>query len=180
MGPGRRRPFEYRLGREVVGKGPRLAGRGVEAVAEDGGERVEERGTDGLVVASPYPVAGVPGSQGAGVAEKGRRGRACLHDLGELLGEPDLLQLQVGAEQRVSAASSGLKLPCLFIYAHRVRDLSYGTAGLVVATIALASLARNPAGRAAADPWTPPRGPRAGPGVAPAGPPPPSPAPPPP
>src|SRR5260370_23952785 len=57
----------------------------------------------------------------------------------------------------VSAADSGLKLPCLFIYAHRVRGLSYGTAGLVVATIPLASLACNPAGGAAADPWTPPR-----------------------
>ena len=28
----------------------------------------------------------------------------------------------------VSAIGSGLTLPCLFIYAHRVRDLSYGTA----------------------------------------------------
>src|SRR5260370_10023450 len=56
-----------------------------------------------------------------------------------------------------SAAGSGLTLPCLFIYAHRVRDLSYGTAGLVVATIALASLIGNPAGGAAADRWTPRR-----------------------
>jgi hypothetical protein len=46
----------------------------------------------------------------------------------------------------VSAIGSGLTLPCLFIYAHQVRDLSYGTAGLVVATIALASLIGNPAG----------------------------------
>src|SRR6266851_2046444 len=57
----------------------------------------------------------------------------------------------------VSAVGSGLTLPCLFIYAHRVRDLSYGTAGLVVATIALASLAGNPLGGAAADRWTPRR-----------------------
>jgi MFS family permease len=57
----------------------------------------------------------------------------------------------------ISAVGSGLTLPFLFIYAHRVRDLSYGTAGLVVATIALASLAGNPLGGAAADPWTPRR-----------------------
>src|SRR5258707_170194 len=57
----------------------------------------------------------------------------------------------------VSAVGSGLTLPCPFIYASRVRDLSYGTAGLVVATIALASLAGNPAGGAAADRWTPRR-----------------------
>src|SRR6266851_8766669 len=57
----------------------------------------------------------------------------------------------------VSAVGSGLTLPCLFIYAHRVRDLSYGTAGLVVATIALASLAGNPLGGAVADRWTPRR-----------------------
>jgi MFS family permease len=57
----------------------------------------------------------------------------------------------------VSAVGSGLTLPCLFIYAHRVRDLSYGTAGLVVATIALASLLGNPVGGAAADRWTPRR-----------------------
>ena len=43
-----------------------------------------------------------------------------------------------------SAAGGGLTLPCLYIYAHRVRDLSYGAADLVVATIALASLAGNP------------------------------------
>jgi MFS family permease len=57
----------------------------------------------------------------------------------------------------VSAIGSGLTLPCLFIYAHQVRHLSYGTAGLVVATIALASLAGNPLGGAAADRWTPRR-----------------------
>src|SRR5579864_6261019 len=57
----------------------------------------------------------------------------------------------------VSAVGSGLTLPCLFIYAHQVRHLSYGMAGLVVATIALASLAGNPLGGAAADRWTPRR-----------------------
>ncbi len=54
-----------------------------------------------------------------------------------------------------SAVGSGLTLPCLFVYAHLVRHLSYGEAGLVVATVALASLAGNPAGGAAADRWTP-------------------------
>ena len=57
----------------------------------------------------------------------------------------------------VSAIGSGLTLPFLFVYAHRVRDLSDGTAGLVVATIALASLIGNPVGGAAADRWTPRR-----------------------
>ena len=57
----------------------------------------------------------------------------------------------------VSAVGSGLTLPFLFIYAHQVRDLSYGTAGLVVSTIALASLVGNPVGGAAADRWTPRR-----------------------
>ena len=57
----------------------------------------------------------------------------------------------------VSAIGSGLTLPCLFIYAYQVRDLSYGTAGLVVSTIALASLVGNPVGGAAADRWTPRR-----------------------
>jgi len=57
----------------------------------------------------------------------------------------------------VSAVGSGLTLPCLFLYAHQVRHLPDGTAGLVVATIALASLAGNPAGGAAADRWTPRR-----------------------
>jgi MFS family permease len=57
----------------------------------------------------------------------------------------------------VSAIGSGLTLPCLFIYAHQVRQLSYGTAGLVVAIIALASLAGNPLGGAMADRWTPRR-----------------------
>jgi len=40
----------------------------------------------------------------------------------------------------VSAVGSGLTLPCLFIYAHLVRGLGYGTAGLVVAMIALVVL----------------------------------------
>jgi MFS family permease len=57
----------------------------------------------------------------------------------------------------LSAIGSGLTLPFLFIYAHRVRDLSDGTAGLVVATIALASLIGNPVGGALADRWTPRR-----------------------
>ncbi len=57
----------------------------------------------------------------------------------------------------MSAIGSGLTLPCLFIYARQVRDLSYGQAGLVVATIALASLAGNPLGGALADRWTPRR-----------------------
>jgi MFS family permease len=57
----------------------------------------------------------------------------------------------------VSAIGSGLTLPFLFIYAHQVRHLSYGTAGLVVAVIALATLLGNPVGGAAADRWTPRR-----------------------
>lgn len=57
----------------------------------------------------------------------------------------------------ISAVGSGLTLPLLFIYAHRIRDLSYGTAGLVVATIALLSLVGNPLGGALADRWTPRR-----------------------
>ena len=57
----------------------------------------------------------------------------------------------------ISAVGSGLTLPCLFIYAHQVRELSDGVAGLVVATIALASLAGNPLGGAMADRWTPRR-----------------------
>jgi MFS family permease len=62
----------------------------------------------------------------------------------------------------VSAVGSGLTLPCLFIYAHQVRHLGYGTAGLVVASIALASLAGNPLGGALADRWTPRRAVMAG------------------
>ena len=57
----------------------------------------------------------------------------------------------------LSAIGSGLTLPCLFIYAHEVRHLSYGAAGLVVSTVALVSLAGNPAGGALADRWTPRR-----------------------
>jgi MFS family permease len=57
----------------------------------------------------------------------------------------------------VSAIGSGLTLPCLFVYAHQVRHLGYGTAGLVVAAVALASLAGNPLGGALADRLTAPR-----------------------
>ncbi|HET7018790.1 MAG TPA: MFS transporter [Streptosporangiaceae bacterium] len=57
----------------------------------------------------------------------------------------------------LSAVGSGLTLPLLFIYAHRIRDLSYGVSGLVVATIALASLVGNPLGGAMADRWSPRR-----------------------
>ncbi len=62
----------------------------------------------------------------------------------------------------VSAVGSGLTLPYLFVYAHQVRHLSYGTAGLVIASIALASLAGNPLGGALADRWTPRRAVMAG------------------
>lgn len=54
----------------------------------------------------------------------------------------------------VSAIGSGLTLPYLFVYAHQVRGLRDGTAGLVVAAVALASLAGNPLGGALADRWT--------------------------
>jgi MFS family permease len=57
----------------------------------------------------------------------------------------------------ISAIGSGMTLPCLFIYAHQVRHLSYGVAGLVVSTIALVSVAGNPVGGALADRWTPRR-----------------------
>jgi MFS family permease len=57
----------------------------------------------------------------------------------------------------ISAVGSGLTLPCLFIYAHQVRDLPDGMAGLVVATIALVSLLGNPLGGALADRCTPRR-----------------------
>ena len=69
----------------------------------------------------------------------------------------------------VSAVGTGLTLPFLFIYAHRVRGLSDSMAGLLVATIALASLAGNPAGGALADRWTPRRALMAGLAVAAAG-----------
>jgi MFS family permease len=62
----------------------------------------------------------------------------------------------------VSALGSGLTLPFLFVYAHQVRGLSDGTAGLVIATIALASLAGNPVGGVLADRWTPRRAVMAG------------------
>jgi MFS family permease len=57
----------------------------------------------------------------------------------------------------LSAIGSGMTFPCLFIYAHQVRHLSYGMAGLVVSTVALISLAGNPAGGSLADRWTPRR-----------------------
>lgn len=68
-----------------------------------------------------------------------------------------------------SAVGSGLTLPLLFIYAHQVRHLSDGAAGLVVATIALASLAGNPLGGVLADQWTPRRALMAGLAIAAAG-----------
>ena len=68
-----------------------------------------------------------------------------------------------------SAIGSGLTLPFLFIYAHQVRGLPDGVAGLLVATIALASLAGNPAGGALADRYTPRRALMAGLAVAAAG-----------
>jgi len=80
----------------------------------------------------------------------GRRGSGLLPSL------PRQAWVVLGGDF-ISAIGSGLTLPFLFIYAHRVRDLSYGTAGLVVAAIALASLAGNPLGGAAADRWTPRR-----------------------
>jgi MFS family permease len=51
----------------------------------------------------------------------------------------------------LSAIGSGLTLPCLFVYAHQVRHLGDSTSGLVVAAIALASVAGNPLGGALAD-----------------------------
>jgi MFS family permease len=62
----------------------------------------------------------------------------------------------------VSAIGSGLTLPYLFVYAHQVRGFSDGAAGLVVAAVALASLAGNPLGGALADRWTPRRAVMAG------------------
>jgi len=62
----------------------------------------------------------------------------------------------------ISAVGSGLTLPCLFIYAHRVHHLSDAAAGLVVASVAFASLAGNPLGGALADRWTPRRAVMAG------------------
>jgi MFS family permease len=55
----------------------------------------------------------------------------------------------------VSAVGSGLTLPCLFLYAHRVHGLSSATAGLIVSTVAVASLLGNPLGGALADRGTP-------------------------
>jgi MFS family permease len=61
-----------------------------------------------------------------------------------------------------SAIGSGLTLPCLYIYAHQVRHLGYGPAGLVVAAVALASLAGNPLGGVLADRLSAPRAVMAG------------------
>jgi MFS family permease len=51
----------------------------------------------------------------------------------------------------LSAAGSGLTLPFLFIYAHQVRHVGYTLSALVVAAIALTSLAGNPLGGLLAD-----------------------------
>jgi MFS family permease len=69
---------------------------------------------------------------------------------------PRLVWVVLGGDF-VSSIGTGLTIPCLFIYAHQVRHLGYGTAGLMVSAIALASLAGNPLGGAAADRWTPRR-----------------------
>ena len=69
----------------------------------------------------------------------------------------------------ISAIGSGMTLPWLFVYAHQVRHLGYGPAGLVVAAVALASLAGNPLGGALADRVTAPRAVMAGLAVAAAG-----------
>jgi MFS family permease len=57
----------------------------------------------------------------------------------------------------VSAVGSGLTLPFLFVYAHQVRGLPDGVAGLVVAMVALAAGAGNPVGGVLADRWGPRR-----------------------
>ncbi|HET7017592.1 MAG TPA: MFS transporter [Streptosporangiaceae bacterium] len=57
----------------------------------------------------------------------------------------------------LSAVGSGLTVPVLFLYAHRIRGLGFGTAGLVVSTVALAALVGNPLGGAMADRWSPRR-----------------------
>jgi MFS family permease len=51
----------------------------------------------------------------------------------------------------ISAVGSGLTLPFLLVYLHQVRGLAYAQAGLVLSTVALASLAGNPIGGALAD-----------------------------
>jgi MFS family permease len=62
----------------------------------------------------------------------------------------------------VSAVGSGLTLPFLLVYLHQVRHLGYAPAGLVLATVALASVAGNPVGGALADRWGPVRALRLG------------------
>jgi len=104
--PGRRRAVEHGLGHQVVADGPSLAGRRVEAVTQDGGERGEEGVFDGPVVGDPHPIADVPRAQRAGVTEQLGQPRHGPHDLGELLGEPDLLYGHVGSEQRTQSRVS--------------------------------------------------------------------------
>jgi hypothetical protein len=57
-GPGHRGAFQHRLGHDVEGENPGLAGRGVELLAQDARERGDEGIADGLVVdgASPRTV----------------------------------------------------------------------------------------------------------------------------
>jgi MFS family permease len=98
-------------------------------------------------------------------AEPGPSGRRRVGFL-PALGRPAWVVL--GADV-LSAIGTGLTLPCLFIYAHQVHHLSDGAAGLVVSTVALVSLAGNPAGGALADRWTPRRALMAGLAIAAAG-----------
>src|SRR5690349_15256931 len=51
----------------------------------------------------------------------------------------------------LSAVGSGLTLPFFLIYLHRVRGIELGVAGLILATVAVAGLAGNPAGGWLAD-----------------------------
>jgi hypothetical protein len=61
-GAGRGGSVEHRLGHEVVSEYPRLPGLGIEAVTENGRERVDERRADGLVVGGADSVADVAGA----------------------------------------------------------------------------------------------------------------------
>jgi MFS family permease len=51
----------------------------------------------------------------------------------------------------LSAVGSGLTLPFFLVYLHRVRGIELGVAGLILATVAVAGLAGNPAGGWLAD-----------------------------
>jgi MFS family permease len=51
----------------------------------------------------------------------------------------------------LSAVGSGLTLPFFLVYLHRVRGIELGAAGLILATVAVAGLAGNPAGGWLAD-----------------------------